>query len=345
MSGGVDSSVTAALLRENGYQVSGITMKLLPDAEKDHPMLTNIEDARKVAKILDIPHKTLNVNINFQEKVINHFTQAYQTGKTPNPCIRCNRFIKFGFLLDTVKEMGAEFLATGHYARIEYDESNKKYILLKAHDVQKDQSYFLYTLKQNHLQSTLMPLGTRTKDEVREIAERYNLPVSKKSESQEICFIRGDNYRDFFSDQEEVLTSEGKIIDKLGNVLGRHSGIINYTIGQRRGLGISAPEPLYVTRINTQNNTIVVGRRNEAYFQELTAHNVNWITQPIAGPSTLYAKIRSLHKEARATVTPLAENRVRVIFEEPQWAIAPGQSVVFYGGNQVIGGGTISDGE
>jgi tRNA-specific 2-thiouridylase len=345
MSGGVDSSVTAVLLREKGYRVSGVTMKLLSDLEKDHPMLTTIEDACKVAAKLEIPHQVLNVKDNFQKSVINQFTQVYKTGKTPNPCIRCNRFIKFGFLLEKVKEMGADFLATGHYARIHYDESRRKYTLLKGYDNQKDQSYFLYTLKQEQLKSSLMPLGTRIKDEVREIAEKYKLPVLQKSESQEICFIQGNNYRDYLLDQNEVLTNEGTITDKLGNVLGKHTGIINYTIGQRRGLGVSAPEPLYVTQINTQNNTIVVGTRNEAYFQELTAHDVHWITESIVRPTTLYAKIRSLHKEARATVTPFAENSVHVLFEKPQWAITPGQAVVFYRGDQVVGGGTIGYGD
>lgn len=349
MSGGVDSSVAAHVLKREGYEVEGVTLQLIPDSHIErffeHVVPdTHVQDARRVAELLDIPHHVLNMKHDFHDLVITPFKEEYKYGRTPNPCILCNRFIKFGLLFETSRKMGADYLATGHYAKIEYDVHGDCFFLRRGVDPQKDQSYFLYMLNQTLLRSLLFPLGHKTKEEVRRIAQREGLPVSKKSESQEICFIPGNDYRVLFG-QNKSFAVPGPVVDGSGKRLGEHTGIINYTIGQRRGLGIAAEQPLYVTKMLVKKNTIVVGPRREAYSRELFAEDVHWISEPVEKIETVYAKIRSLHEEAKACVVPLSAERVRVVFEEPQWAIAPGQAVVFYKNDRVLGGGIIVNGE
>ncbi len=327
MSGGVDSSVAAALLKEEGYRVIGVTMRVWPfDSAQDRPSggstgeeerfggccgIGAIVDAQRVAQELDIPHYVMNFRKIFAQEVIADFCREYQRGRTPNPCIRCNQYVKFGALLQRANELGADFLATGHYARIE--KAGGRYILRKGQDPTKDQSYALYTMTQDQLEHTLMPLGNLTKKRVRQIAQELKLAVAGKAESQEICFIPDNNYRRFLERNMPQVARPGQITNSRGKVLGEHRGIIHYTVGQRRGLGISAGEPLYV---------LAIGKELE---------------RPIA----VEAKIRYLHKQAGAIVTPLGNGKTHVRFEQPQMAIAPGQAVVFYQGDAVVGGGTI----
>jgi len=354
MSGGVDSSVAAALLKEEGYRVIGVTMRVWPfDSAQDRPSggstgeeerfggccgIGAIVDAQRVAQELDIPHYVMNFRKIFAQEVIADFCREYQRGRTPNPCIRCNQYVKFGALLQRANELGADFLATGHYARIE--KAGGRYILRKGQDPTKDQSYALYTMTQDQLEHTLMPLGDLTKKRVRQIAQELKLAVADKAESQEICFIPDNDYAGFL--ESYMMAKPGPIMDRKGNVLGEHRGIIHYTVGQRRGLGISAGEPLYVLAIDPDRNEVVIGSRSEVLGSELVAAEMNWIaeekpTRPIA----VEAKIRYLHKQAGAMMTPLGNGNAHVRFEQPQMAIAPGQAVVFYQGDAVVGGGTI----
>lgn len=338
MSGGVDSSVAAALLKEQDYEVIGVTMQVrLPDNGPDAAV-----NAKAVADMLGIPHYVADFREIFTRKVITHFCGEYSLGRTPNPCVRCNQFIKFGALLTEAKELGADFMATGHYARVEKEDAGGRRLLKKGSDCRKDQSYFLHALNQEQLRHSLFPLGELTKAKVRRMAEELDLPVANRPESQEICFIPDNDYPAFLKDYVGDEVKPGPVLDGRGNTLGEHRGIIFYTIGQRRGLGISAGEPLYVVAINREENAIIVGSKEEAYAVEFTASELNWIAldEP-KRPMRVNAKIRYRHQEAEALVTPSGENRVRVEFKEPQMAIAPGQAVVFYDGDTVIGGGSI----
>lgn len=350
MSGGVDSSVTAALLKEEGYQVIGVTMQIWPSNKLAQEVgkfggccgLGAVADAKRVAYKLGIPHYVINFRDVFAKKVINNFCREYSLGRTPNPCIRCNQYIKFDALLKQAKELDANFVATGHYARIEYDEANGSHLLKKGIDPGKDQSYVLYIMSQNQLKHALMPLGNFTKEKVRKIAQEAGLPVANKPESQEICFIPDDNYPTFLKGYIPKAAEPGSILDRQGNILGEHRGVLFYTIGQRRGLGISAKEPSYVVAIDQKRNAIIVGSKREVYGDELIATEVNYIaigqlTQAIE----VKAKIRYTHQEAEATLTPLNKDKVHVKFKAPQMAITPGQAVVFYDGDIVVGGGTI----
>jgi tRNA-specific 2-thiouridylase len=350
MSGGVDSSVTAALLKEDGYEVMGATMELWPSIELAAEAegfsrccgQDAVTDAKTVAYRLGIAHYTMNFKAIFAQKVIADFCRQYSLGRTPNPCIRCNQYVKFDALLKKAKGLGADFLATGHYARIEYHKESGRYLLKQGIDLRKDQSYVLYMLTQHQLRETLMPLGHLTKEKVRQIARELGLPVANKAESQDICFIPDDNYPRFLEEYMPGAAKPGTIMDKRGNTLGEHRGILFYTIGQRRGLGISAPEPLYVAAIDRKNNTIIVGGKEDTYQDELIATEVNWIAvEPPRQPVKATVKVRYLHRAAEAILTPLAEDKVQVKFEEPQMAITPGQAAVFYDGDCVIGGGTI----
>jgi tRNA-specific 2-thiouridylase len=335
MSGGVDSSVAAALLKEEGHDVTGATMQLWPADER-------VADARRVADKLGIPHHVMNFRDIFAREVIADFCQEYERGRTPNPCLRCNQYLKFGALLERAREMGADFIATGHHARVEPDEATGTRLLKKGVDASKDQSYFLYPLTQEQLRYTLFPIGNFTKDRVREIAVALNLPVASKRESQEICFIHDNDYPGFLKDYIPRAAEPGPILDEPGNILGRHRGVMFYTIGQRRGLGIASRERLYVRAIEPDRNAIVVGTRDEAYGSELIASNVNWIAKAQPGPSTrIKAKIRYRHPEVEAFIKTMDEGGVRVRFAEPQMAITPGQAVVFYDGDTVLGGGII----
>jgi len=338
MSGGVDSSVAAALLKEQGYQVIGVTMQIRPSDNGPDAVV----NAKAVADRLDIPHYVADFREIFTRKVIAHFCHEYSLGRTPNPCVRCNQFIKFGALLTKAKELGADFMATGHYARVEKEDADGRRLLKKGNDCRKDQSYFLHALNQEQLKHSLFPLGELTKERVRRIAEELDLPVANRPESQEICFIPDNDYPAFLKDYVGDEGKPGPVLDRRGNILGEHRGIIFYTIGQRKRLGISAREPLYVVAINREENAIIVGSKKEAYAVEFTASELNWIAidEP-KQPMRVSARIRYRHQEAEALVTPSGENRVRVRFKEPQMAIAPGQAVVFYDGDTVIGGGSI----
>ena len=350
MSGGVDSSVAAAILTQEGYQVIGVTMQIWPSDKQASEVdrfggccgFGAIDDAKRVAYKLGIRHYVINLRDIFSQKVIADFCQEYSLGRTPNPCIRCNRYIKFDALLERAKGLGADFVATGHHARIEKDEAKGRYLLKKGIDQRKDQSYVLYPLTQEQLGHTLLPIGHFTKQRVREIAGELGLPVAAKPESQEICFIPDDNYPRFLKEYIPQAVKPGPILDEQGSTLGEHRGILFYTIGQRKGLGISAKEPLYVTAINQERNAIVVGSKQAAYGNELIASGLNWITiARLEQPRTVKAKIRYRHKEAEAAIAPLDENKVYVKFKEPQMAITPGQAIVFYDGDTVVGGGTI----
>jgi tRNA-specific 2-thiouridylase len=339
MSGGIDSSVAAARLKEEGHEVTGVTMRL-----NDGDGL-NAAAAGRAAQRLGIPHQVVDLRDVFAREVIAHFCREYGEGRTPNPCVRCNRYIKFGALLEKAREAGADYIATGHHARIEKDDNNGRYRLKKGADRQKDQSYFLYALTQEQLGQALFPVGGLTKERVREIAGELGLPAGNRPESQEICFIPGDDYPDFIKDHLPETAHPGPIIDTDGNILGEHPGIAFYTVGQRRGLGIASPEPLYVTAIDPERNAIIAGAKEKTYRRELTAHDLNWLTNRRERPFKARARIRYRNPEAAAEVTPLDNGRVHVEFARPQMAITPGQAVVFYDGDSVIGGGTISGGK
>jgi tRNA-specific 2-thiouridylase len=347
MSGGVDSSVAALLLRGKGHQLIGVTMRIwdggAPAKEGTHHGCygageeEDIEDASKVAKILGIPFYTIDLGKEYRSEVLDYFCREYLSGRTPNPCIRCNRQIKFDALVQRIRDIGIEFdyLATGHYANVGYDKDHCRYLLRKARDLTKDQSYFLFALSQEQLGLSLFPLGGYTKTEIRKIASENELGIDDKAESQN--FINGG-----YSVLIEEMAKPGPVLDNQGNVLGQHRGIPFYTIGQRRGLGISRGEPLYVTAIDLDRNAIIVGGREAIYGDELIASNLNWIAiEELKQPVEAKVKIRYLSNGADAKITSLDKDEINVKFREPQKAITPGQAVVFYDGDIVLGGGTI----
>ena len=340
MSGGVDSSVAAALLKEEGHEVSGMTMQLMPRNESACGGLDAIEDAKKVAHQLGIPHYVIDFRDIFARTVIDDFCQEYSLGRTPNPCVLCNKLIKFGALWEKAAEMGADFIATGHYACIERSE-NQIY-LKKGVDTKKDQSYFLCRLTREQLSHTLFPIGGLTKTKVRQIAREMGLPTAARPESQEICFIPDDDYAGFLKGYLKQSSQPGPIMDEQGNILGEHQGITAYTIGQRHGLGIATAEPLYVTAIAPARNAVIVGTKAETYGTELVAGNLNWIaSQKPDYTINVKAKVRYRHPEAEATIAPLDNNEIFIKFTAPQMAITPGQTIAFYDGDTIIGGGTI----
>ena len=350
MSGGVDSSVAAVLLKERGFDVTGITMNLfsLPKELCRSDELRSCcgwkatEDAHDVAMRLGIPHFVADFRREFERSVIADFCREYRRGRTPNPCIRCNEHIKFTLLLDRARRLGADYIATGHHARVVFSRAKKRYLLKKGKDKAKDQSYFLYSLTQGQLSRTLMPVGYLTKREVREMARKWGLPVAAKPESQEICFVPVGRYPEFLKKRIPQAFRTGPVKDTGGRVLGEHGGIMNFTVGQRRGMGIAAPRPLYVISIDGKENTIVVGAESDLCRKRLQASSVNLISMAkLEGPIKVKAKIRYKHEESKALVMPMSRGRVIVEFENPQRAIAPGQSVVFYDRDTVIGGGII----
>lgn len=345
MSGGVDSAVTAYLLKEAGYDVVGVTMDLLEAScriEKSDTCcsLQSFGDAGDVADKLGIEHHIIDCKNEFDEEVISYFVNEYLKGRTPNPCVVCNSKIKFGFLLNKAKEMKADYLATGHYARIE--KKNGRYVIKKAIDTFRDQSYFLYCLSQKQLMSSLMPLGAYKKEEVRKIAAKLGLKVHDKPESQDICFIPFKNYRNFIQQKTKCQLLPGEIRDKRGHILGQHQGIAFYTIGQRKGLGIALGKPLYVIEVDATQNAIIVGEEPDLYQQELIAEALNWQSfDRLTQEMEVTARIRYLHQGGEAIITPLNEKRVKVRFKEHQRAITPGQSIVFYQNTLLLGGGII----
>ena len=350
MSGGVDSSVVAALLKEQGYEVIGVTMKLF-SLPKDYCSSENLrsccgwkatEDAHRVAISLGISHYVVDFRDKFEKSVIIDFSEEYSKGSTPNPCIRCNQYIKFDFLMKKLKTFEADYLATGHHARVEYDTQSGRYLLKKGKDGKKDQSYFLYPLTQEQLSRTLMPIGNFTKKEVREKAQKLDLSVAQRHESQEICFIPDNDYVRFLRQRIPEAFRSGPIVDLENRVLGQHKGIAHFTIGQRKGMGIAASQPLYVLSIQSDKNTIVIGPSDQLYEKTLLASHINLISRAkITEPLKVRAKIRYKHKEAKAFLSPQDADQILVEFEKPQRAITPGQSIVFYNKDVVVGGGII----
>jgi tRNA-specific 2-thiouridylase len=349
MSGGVDSSVAAAILLEKGYEVVGVTMQIWPDMDAERQRseggccsLSAVDDARRVAGRLGIPYYVLNFKEVFQEKVIDYFKEEYLRGRTPNPCIACNRHVKFESLLQKAVSMGMDYVATGHYARTEYDESRRRYLLKKSATAAKDQTYALYTLTQEQLSRILFPIGDYTKDRVRELAREIGLTVASKPDSQEICFVEDNDYGRFISENTSCEIKPGYFLDTSGRKLGMHRGIIHYTVGQRKGLGITFGKPMYVVSVNPEDNTVVLGEENEVFMAGLTASDLNFISiDELKHEMRVAVKIRYSAKEAAALLRPLGADRVAVEFETPQRAVTPGQSVVFYDGDTVVGGGII----
>jgi tRNA-specific 2-thiouridylase len=344
MSGGVDSSMAAVLLHEHGYKVEGVMMSLWAEVGGPENRCCSpqaIEDARQVCQMLGVPFHVFDFKAEFKRHVVDYFIAEYGRARTPNPCLACNRQIKFGPLLHKALESGADYLATGHYARVR--RVNGQYQLLKGVDAGKDQSYVLYMLGQDELAHLLLPIGGYNKEEVRAMARARKLPVAEREESQEICFTMGD-YRPFLRRQPGLVFEPGPIIGIEGEVIGQHEGLPAYTIGQREGLGIAAPHPLYVLQIDTDRNALVVGPRQYLAHQELTAKQVKFVSgkTPLE-PAEITAKIRYRAAEVKATLTSMGGDEVRVRFVEPQPAITPGQGVVFYQGEIVIGGGIIEE--
>jgi len=348
MSGGVDSSVAAYLLHRQGFDCTGITMKLFANEdigisrEKSCCSLEDVQDARNAAETMGIPFYVNNFIDDFKQQVIGRFVQAYQNGATPNPCIDCNRYVKFEKLFNRAQQLDMDYIATGHYARIEYNSETGRYLLRKGVDEVKDQSYFLYAMTQQQLAHSLFPLGTLNKTQVREIAKEQGFVNADKQESQDICFVRDGSYASFIEQYTGKTYESGNFTDLQGNNLGRHKGIIHYTIGQRRGLAIALNKPVYVHSINVIDNTVIICEDKDLLCKTLEAADFNWIScNTISGPIRVKAKIRYNQKEQWATAEQTSPDTVRIEFDEPQRAIAKGQAAVLYDGDVVVGGGTI----
>lgn len=346
MSGGVDSSVSAALLLQQGYEVVGATMQIWPDTKKESSngccSLTAVDDARRVAEKLGIPYYVLNFKEVFNKEVIQYFIEEYRRGRTPNPCVMCNKYVKFAELLDRALAMDFDYIATGHYAKIV--EKDGRFLLEKSASLAKDQTYALYNLTQKQLARTIFPLGDYDKDQVREIARDLALTVANKPDSQEICFVEDNDYAKFIQEHSDSTVKPGDFVDSTGKILGQHKGIYHYTIGQRKGLGIALGRPLYVIDVDVVKNQVVLGDESELLADHLIARHLNWIAfDSLQEPLQAAAKIRYGSREMPVEVRPLADGRVDVHFLQPQRAITPGQSIVFYDGNTVLGGGVIDE--
>ena len=348
MSGGVDSSATAALLLEQGYDVVGITLKLWPQdcvsrAEDKCCGPQAVTDARAVCHTLGIPYYLIDEAAEFQAKVIQYFADEYKMGRTPNPCVLCNQNLKFGRLIERADRLGAEYIATGHFARIEASPDGASRLLKRGRDPRKDQSYFLFSLRQEQLARAMFPLGDKTKTDTREVARQCNLKTADKEESMEICFVPDNDYAGFLQQTHLVERHRGDIVDLQGRVLGQHDGIEFFTIGQRKGLGLSSPKPLYVIELDPASNRVVVGDDAALERDEFTAERCNWIAFDAPSvPLAATVKIRYNHPGAEATVSPLGDGKVKVKLHSPQRAITPGQAAVFYLGDLVLGGGWIA---
>ncbi|MDE6023904.1 MAG: tRNA 2-thiouridine(34) synthase MnmA [Lachnospiraceae bacterium] len=348
MSGGVDSSVAAYLLKKQGYHVIGVTMQIWQDEERQKQEseggccgLSAVEDARRVAQVLDIPHYMMNFKQDFKTYVIDYFINEYQAGRTPNPCIACNRYVKWESLLRRSMEIGADYIATGHYAQI-CQMDNGRYTIEKSVTDRKDQSYALYNLTQEQLARTLMPIGSYEKDRVREIADKVGLPVAHKPDSMEICFVPDSDYASYIEEIKGVKSEPGNFVDMQGKVLGRHRGIIHYTVGQRKGLHLALGYPAFVVKIKAETNEIVVGRLEDNLSEKVYISQVNHMSEPnLSEHKTYIGKIRYNHGGSHCTVRRIKEDMYECIFIEPQRAVTPGQALVLYDGNLVAGGGTI----
>lgn len=340
MSGGVDSTSAALLLLRQGYEVFGVTLRLRPNCSDAQDM--EIEAARAAARTLGVAHTVLDLRELFQTEVIDRFVSEYVRGRTPNPCLYCNRAIKFGAMLDWALAQGADALATGHYANVSFDNASGRWRLLRAADPRKDQSYFLYQLTQHQLSHLLLPAGQYEKTALRALAAEAGLANAQRADSQDICFIPEGDYTAFLRRHGGVELIPGDFVDRDGRVLGRHRGMPCYTTGQRKGLGVSAEAPLYVLEKNAAGNTVTLGPDSALYTRDLTAEEMNWISIPsLNGPMAVTAKTRHSQREAAALAEPLPEGRIRVVFQEPQRAVTPGQAVVLYDGRSVVGGGII----
>jgi len=362
MSGGVDSSTVAAMLRAEGYELVGLTLQLwnqrrlagkegMPEQVTGRCCsLDDVYDARRVAEALGIPYYVVNEEDRFEQDVVRPFVSEYLSGRTPIPCSLCNNHLKFDQLLVRARQIGADRIATGHYARNQYDPARNRWILSRPADLAKDQTYFLFGLTQEQLSRTLFPLGNYQKSEVRGIAAQHGLAIAVKPDSQEICFIPGGDYKKFITaylgeQGEEIPDSAGELVSTSGEVIGQHSGIHNFTIGQRKGLGVASPEPLYVIQIDHDSHRVTVGSDAEATTQTLRARDLNWIAIPaLDGEMRVRAKIRHRHEPAWATIRSTGSDEVEATFDEPQRAVTPGQAAVFYDGDEVVGGGWISAG-
>ena len=349
MSGGVDSSVAAYLLKKAGYDVIGVTMQIWQDEAETVQEenggccgLSAVDDARRVAQVLDIPYYVMNFKKEFRENVMDYFTNEYLCGRTPNPCIACNRYVKWESLLHRSLDIGAEYIATGHYARIE-KLPNGRYALKKSVTAAKDQTYALYNLTQDQLAHTLMPVGSYTKDQIREIAEEIGIPVAHKPDSQEICFIPDHDYAKYIRENTDTELPPGNFVDLDGNILGKHLGITHYTVGQRKGLNLAMGYPVFVVAIRPETNEVVLGNGQDVFTDVVRCNKLNWMALDGVGEEevSVNAKIRYSHKGAPCKIRRIGEDMVECRFDEPVRAATPGQAVVFYQGDHVAGGGTI----
>ena len=341
MSGGVDSSVAAVLLQEAGYEVIGAMMKLWDDGKCGNEK--SEQDAKKVCDVLGILLHVIDLKQEFNKCVIQNFIEEYKVCRTPNPCIECNKYMKFGLMFEKAKELGCDYIATGHYAKTEYNEKYKQYVLKKSNAGSKDQSYVLYNLPKQMVAKVLFPLGDfENKEQIRKIALEHNLPVANKPDSEDICFIPDGDYKKFLEEKSVLKTKKGNIVTTDGKILGVHEGLYKYTIGQRKGLGIANSVPLFVKGFNSQKNELIVGEENEIFSKEAIANQVNLVLMDeILEPMKVKAKIRYSAKEADCTIYPIENGKIKVEFDEPQRAITPGQSIVFYIDDIVLGGGKI----